>query len=119
MKIVNGPRGETIARIGARDYRFAVTMGALAQLETAFNSKSFDELNARLGSPSVNDLCTIVEVLTAAAGDPVSREELYALGKDDIFTLVSAVLRAFEPTQSEKKVEAPAKNRSRGKSGSV
>ena len=65
----NGRRGEVLAMLGGAERRLCLTLGALAELETAFGADSVDALAARLARPSARDLLLVLEALLRGGGD--------------------------------------------------
>lgn len=69
MTHANGLRGEVIAMLGGLPRRLCLTLGALAELETAFDVPGWDALAERLRHPSARDICLILAALLRAAGE--------------------------------------------------
>ncbi|MGB3626540.1 MAG: GTA-gp10 family protein [Henriciella sp.] len=65
---MNGVRGETAISIGGREISLCLTLGALAEIETAFGCTSLAELQARLRTLSGGELQTVLAILIGAAG---------------------------------------------------
>lgn len=66
---VNGPRGEVRAVLGGVERRLCLTLGALAELETAFGAESVEALAVRLARLSARDLTVVLEALLRGGGD--------------------------------------------------
>jgi len=66
---VNGPRGEVGLVIGGVKRRLCLTLGALAEIETAFACKELSELNLRMRALSARDLVVVVSALLRGGGD--------------------------------------------------
>lgn len=66
---VNGARGEVVAVLGGVERRLCLTLGALAELETAFGVETVEALAARLSRPSAGDLRVVLEALLRGGGD--------------------------------------------------
>ncbi len=65
---MNGARGETVIRIDGETYRLCLTLGALAEIETALGCKSMRDLQARLGNLSAADLIVVLAALLRGGG---------------------------------------------------
>ncbi|MEM9494843.1 MAG: GTA-gp10 family protein [Pseudomonadota bacterium] len=71
-----------------------LTLGALAEIETALGGGDFDALQARLQRPSVGDLLLIVHALLAGGGAAISFEALKT-AEIDLSDAAAAVAEAF------------------------
>ena len=87
----NGARGEVTAVLGGVPRRLCLTLGALAELETAFGAQSVEALAARLTRPSARDLMTVLEALLRGGGDDAGGVEGV-----DFREAASAVAAAFK-----------------------
>lgn len=74
----NRARGEVLLSIDGRERRLCVTLGALAELEAAFDVVSLTDLAERLGQLTASDLITVLAALTAGGGEAMSTAELAA-----------------------------------------
>jgi hypothetical protein len=74
----NRHRGEIEAEIGGRTRRLVLTLGALAELEAAFDADDLVALAERFGSGRLKsrDLIRIIAAGLRGAGDPVSDEDV-------------------------------------------
>ncbi len=63
--LCNKARGEALLTIDGRSVRLCVTLGALAELEAAFDVASLGELGERLAHLTAADLITVVSALSA------------------------------------------------------
>jgi hypothetical protein len=86
---VNKARGEVLLEIDGRPRRLCVTLGALAELEGAFDVASLAELGERLAHLTAADLIIVVGALSGMSTDELARAEL------DPKTAASAVADAF------------------------
>lgn len=79
--ICNRRRGETIAIIGGEPVKLCLTLGALAELESAFDVADLGGLAARFarGSLSSRDILAIVTVAMRGAGRNITDAEAAAL----------------------------------------
>lgn len=65
---MNGVRGEAAISIGGHEITLCLTLGALAEIETAFGCASLAELQVRLRGLSGAELQTVLAILMRAAG---------------------------------------------------
>lgn len=65
----NGARGEVIAALAGAPRRLCLTLGALAELETAFEVEGWEPLADRLRALSPNDLLTVLAALLRGGGE--------------------------------------------------
>lgn len=89
--IANKARGETVLMVDGVPRRLCLTLGALAELESAFEADSIEALGARLGRLSAGDL-TIV--LAALIGDMTPQQ--VAAADIDVAAAARAVSEAFQ-----------------------
>lgn len=90
----NAARGEVVLEIDGRPRRLCLTLGALAELETAFDAVSLTQLAERLTSLSAGDLLIVLAALTAGGGEALSSAEL-ASARVDPRAAAAAVAEAF------------------------
>jgi hypothetical protein len=91
----NRARGEVLLSIGGRDRKLCLTLGALAELEAAFDVVSFAELGERLAHLTAADLLTVLSALVAGGGEVMSPAEL-AASRIDPRAAAEAVAEAFK-----------------------
>ncbi len=91
----NRARGEVLLAIDGEERRLCVTLGALAELEAAFDVASFTELGGRLASLTAADLITVLSALSAGGGAPMSVADI-ARAKIAPQAAAQAVARAFQ-----------------------
>lgn len=91
----NRARGEVLLEIDGRPHRLCVTLGAIAELEAAFDVGSIAELGERLGHLTASDLITVLAALTAGGGEAASTCEL-AAAQIDTRMAAHAVAAAFK-----------------------
>lgn len=72
----NRARGEVLLTIDGVPHKLCVTLGALAELEAAFDVGSFAELGERLAHLTASDLLIVVSALTAGGGAPLTAAAL-------------------------------------------
>jgi hypothetical protein len=95
----NRARGEVLLSVDGRARRLCVTLGALAELEAAFDVVSLSELAERLGNLTASDLITVLAALTSRAGEAMTTAELAAAHidpKDAAAAVASAFHLAFD-----------------------
>ena len=66
---VIGARGEVGLTISGVERRLCLTLGALAEIETAFACKELSELNLRMRALSARDLVIVVAALLRGGGE--------------------------------------------------
>lgn len=71
-----------------------LTLGALAEIESALGGGDFEALKARLASPRVSDLLVILRALIAGGGAGVTLEALKA-ADIDFAQAAAAIAEAF------------------------
>jgi hypothetical protein len=79
--MANRHRGEIAAELGGRQRTLVLTLGALAELETALGAGDLVALAERFGSGrlSARDLVRIIGAGLRGAGDAVSDDEVAAM----------------------------------------
>jgi hypothetical protein len=91
---LNKARGEAALYIDGRACRLCVTLGALAELEAAFDVGSLAEMGERLARLTASDLITVLAALTAGGGEAMSTAQL-AAARIDPRAAAAAVAEAF------------------------
>lgn len=86
---VNAARGEVLLEIDGRPQRLCVTLGALAELEAAFDVASLAELGERLAQLTASDLITVLAALSGAGAADLARASI------DPKAAANAVAEAF------------------------
>jgi hypothetical protein len=90
----NQARGEVLLAIDGRERRLCVTLGALAELEAAFDVISLAELGERLAHLTAADLLIVIAALTAGGGEAMNTAAL-ANARIDARAAALAVAEAF------------------------
>lgn len=72
----NKARGEVLLLIDGAPRRLCLTLGALAELEAAFDVISFADLGERLKQLTAADLLIVLAALTGGGGAAMSTAEL-------------------------------------------
>jgi hypothetical protein len=90
----NKARGEVLLHVGDRCVRLCLTLGALAELETAFDVVSLADLGERLTHLTAADLLVVLAALTRGGGEAMSLAQLGEAAIDPR-SAASAVADAF------------------------
>ncbi len=85
--LVNAARGEVELIIDGRPCRLCLTLGGLAQLESALGADGPGDVAGKLGALRARDLLLVLEALLAGGGDPM---DAAALGRAVIDPLAAA-----------------------------
>lgn len=82
---MNRRRGEVPAVINGTERRLCLTLGALAELESAFQAADLAQLAGRFdaGRLSARDLMIIIAAGLRGGGEPVSTDEVAAMRFDE------------------------------------
>lgn len=97
---VNHRRGEICATLDGRDYRLCLTLGALAELESAFAANDLGVLVERFstGKLSAGDMAKIIGAGLRGGGNAVADDEVLAMrcegGVAGFAAIVSELLTA-------------------------
>src|SRR5262245_34202146 len=83
--IANRHRGEVAASLGGQEYRLCLTLGALAELEAAYETEDLNTLVERFstGRLSARDLIRLIGAGLRGAGQAVSDAEVAAMPLED------------------------------------
>jgi len=73
---VNEMRGEAVAVLAGAERRLCLTLGALAEMETALGVSGVEALSARMRALSAGDLMAVLAALLRGGGEGVFAEEL-------------------------------------------
>ena len=73
---VNTARGEVLLEIDGRSQRLCVTLGALAELEGAFDVASLAELGERLAQMTASDLITGLAAVSGVGTAELARADV-------------------------------------------
>ncbi|WP_274424862.1 gene transfer agent family protein [Chelativorans sp. YIM 93263] len=78
---VNRRRGEVAAKLDGQEYRLCLTLGALAELETAFQAEDLNRLAERFSSGrlSARDMTAIIAAGLRGGGHDVCDEDVRAM----------------------------------------
>ena len=90
----NGPRGEVSARLAGAERRLCLTLGALAEIETALGVEGLDGLAERMRRLSARDLTAVLAALLRGGGERELAGELDTAAIDPR-EAAEAVAKAF------------------------
>ena len=90
----NGIRGEARAVLAGVERTLCLTLGALAEIETALGTRGFAELAERMRSLSARDLVAVLAALLRGGGEPETAQTLSRAAIDPK-EAAEAVARAF------------------------
>lgn len=93
--LCNRARGEVLVEIDGAPRRLCLTLGALAELESAFEVRSLKNLAERLGRLTAADLMIVLAALLRGGGEPLTPAAL-ADARIDVRAAARAVSDAFE-----------------------
>jgi hypothetical protein len=93
--LANIARGESLLVVDGVTRRLCLTLGALAELEGAFEADGFAELARRLGQLSANDMVVVLAALLNGGGEPMTPAAIVA-ARIDPRDAARAVNEAFE-----------------------
>jgi hypothetical protein len=93
--LCNRARGETVIVVDGAPRKLCLTLGALAELETAFDAVSLAELAERLGYLSAGDLLIVLAALLRGGGEAITPAAL-ADARLDVREAARAVTETFE-----------------------
>ena len=72
----NGARGEVVARLAGAERRLCLTLGALAEMETALGCDGLAALAERMRALSARDLMVVLAALLRGGGETTLAAEL-------------------------------------------
>jgi hypothetical protein len=93
--LANAARGEVVLLNDGAPQRLCLTLGALADLEAAFDAANLQGLAERLSGLGPSDLLTVLAALCAGGGKPMLASEL-ARAEIDPRAAAKAVAEAFK-----------------------
>lgn len=94
MKGANGARGEVLAPLAGVERRLCLTLGALAEIETALGVEGLAALAERMRALSARDLLAVLAALLRGGGEQAMAEDLAAAPVDPR-EAAEAVVRTF------------------------
>lgn len=98
--MANGRRGEIAATVAGRRFVLCLTLGALAELETAFAVGDLGALGERLGSGrlAADDLAKLLGAGLRGGGQPIGDEEVRSWPAAHLPEMTAAVARLLAAT---------------------
>lgn len=95
MRTANGARGEVLVELDGAPRRLCLTLGALAEIETALEVSGIEALAERLRRPTARDLMAVLAALLNGGGEAelAARLEQASVSPQ---AAADAVARAFE-----------------------
>lgn len=109
--MANHRRGDVDCRIGAKVYPLRLTLGALAELESAFGADNLAALGERLagGAAKASDLIALLGAAARGGGANLSDRDIAGrAGAADLPAIAEALARLFAITFGE---DPPARPR--------
>lgn len=91
---MNGMRGEARVRLAGEERTLCLTLGALAEIETALGVAGLGGLAERMRTLSARDLTVVLAAVLRGGGEMVLAEGL-ATASIDLREAAEAVARAF------------------------
>ncbi|RZJ20355.1 MAG: gene transfer agent family protein [Brevundimonas sp.] len=91
---MNGARGEVTVRIAGKPRRLCLTLGALAEMETALGAAGLDDLVGRMRTLSARHLLAVLAALLRGGGEKALADNLADTSVDPR-DAADAVARAF------------------------
>lgn len=104
--MTNPARGETSFLAAGEKFVMRLTLGALAEIESAFNVASLSDLAARLKSFATSDIATVAAALLRAGGHEVTANDVLKLPVD-LATIVQAIADVFALVNREANEAGP------------
>jgi hypothetical protein len=92
--MTNPACGETSFLAAGEKFVMRLTLGALAEIEAAFNVASLSDLATRLKSFATSDIATVAAALLRAGGHDVTANDVLKLPVD-LATIVQAIADVF------------------------
>ena len=74
--IINEKRGEVAIEIDGKTHKLCLTLGALAEMETAFAAQNLDELGDKMGRLGTHDIIIVLLILLKGGGEIWDIDEL-------------------------------------------
>ena len=78
----NGARGEVLAPLAGGQRRLCLTLGALAEIETALGVEGLEALAERMRALSAHDLTAVLAALLRGGGERALADELWTAAVD-------------------------------------
>lgn len=94
MTVANGVRGEAMVVLAGGERRLCLTLGALAEIETALGVSGVTGLAERMRALSARDLMTVLAALLRGGGEEALADDLDRAAIDPV-EAAEAVVLAF------------------------
>ncbi len=94
MRGVNGARGEAVAVLAGAERRLCLTLGALAEIETALGVSGVAALAERMRALSARDLMAVLAALLRGGGEAALADDIERAAIDPV-EAAKAVALAF------------------------
>ena len=109
--MVNTARGEVCLGIGGVERKLCLTLGALAEIETALGARGLSDLSERLRQPSADELLQVLLALLRGGGECVSADALRTAPLDlrAAMQAIGAAFRAASEGPPEAESNTPGK----------
>jgi len=91
---MNGVRGEAGVQLAGAERKLCLTLGALAEIETALSVEGLDGLADRMRALSARDLMAVLAALLRGGGETALANDLAAASVDPT-EAAEAVAKAF------------------------
>ncbi len=114
--MANRHRGEIVARLNGREWTLCLTLGALAELESAFEAQDLNALIKRFSSGvlSAREMLEIIAAGLRGGGYQLTKEEVEEMQADNgavgFATIVSNLLSATFGTGEKEPVATDVKD---------
>jgi len=97
---VNQIRGETVLLMDGKPQVLCLTLGALAEIETALGMSDLSDLSVRLEKISANDVVLLLAALLKGGGNAMSIAQIQA-ARTDPAEVAKAIAKAFSLAGSD------------------
>lgn len=98
MRGVNGVRGEAVAVLAGEERRLCLTLGALAEIETALGVSGVAALAERMRALSARDLMVVLAALLRGGGEVGLADDIQRAAIDPV-EAAEAVALAFKASR--------------------
>ncbi len=92
--MVNAMRGETVLEAGGKKHTICLTLGALAEIETALGGEGLAHFASAMKALRARDITAILGALLRGGGNVLSDDDVAAM-RIDITRAVAAIADAF------------------------
>ena len=106
----NKARGEVEIQVGGKTVCVAMTLGVLAEMETALQITDFDELSAKLSSPTPKMLLLLMRCILTGNGIEYDEAMLLKMQIPDVMRALTEMMALASFNGEEDGAEADAGN---------